>query len=91
MSKPLRVRRVPPYFGEPYWERETPREIRTGNLVLRYYREAGKLQVSVRCRNYLTGDEWRGTTVTLDQDDLQANPEALRLLLDVLRAWEESR
>jgi len=91
MSKPVRARRVPPYFGEPYWERETPREVRTGNLVLRYYWEAGKLQVSVRCRNYLTGDEWRGTTVTLDQDDFQENPEALRFLLDVLRAWEESR
>ena len=91
MSKPLRVRRVPPNFGEPYWERETPKEARTGNPVLQYYREAGKLQVSVRCRNYLTGAEWSGRTVTLDQDDLQANPEALRFLLDVLREWEESR
>lgn len=91
MSKPLRARRVPPYIGEPYWERETPKEVRTGNLVLRYYREAGKLQVSARCRNYLPGDEWTCKTVTLDQDDLQANPEALGLLLRVLRAWEESR
>ncbi|HHY35953.1 MAG TPA: hypothetical protein GX510_10080 [Firmicutes bacterium] len=91
MSKPLRARRVPPYFGEAYWERETPKEVFTARLALAYYPEAGKLQVSLYWTDRETREKKRGKTLVLNREDFQANPEALAFLLNVLREWEESR
>ena len=91
MSKPVRARRVPPYFGEPYWERETPKEANMARVALAYYPEAGKLQVSLLWVDIKTGEKKRGKTVTLDREDFPANPEALAFVRQVLQEWEDSK
>lgn len=87
MPKVNNVRRVPVYSGIPYWERETPRTVQTGRLILNYYPIAGKLQVSQAFKDKDTGELRRGKTVTLDQEDLALHGEALKLFADVLLAW----
>lgn len=87
--KPSRARRLPPYRGERYWEKEKPEEVRTGRVALAYYESAGKLQVSYLYRDRETGQLMRGKTVTLDYEDLACHPEARNLLAKVLEAWRE--
>lgn len=82
------ARKVPPYRGEPYWEREKPEEAATGRLALAYYPRAGKLQVSLLWPDRETGEKRRGKTVTLDQEDLALHPEALGLLARVVADWQ---
>lgn len=59
----------------------------TEKLILSYYPEAGRLQISRRWDNE-QGPQ-RGKTVTLDSEDLQLNPEVLNLLIEALGDWQE--
>ncbi|MEW6459040.1 MAG: hypothetical protein AB1441_08245 [Bacillota bacterium] len=89
MPKVNTARRVPVYRGEPYWERERPEVVETGRLILSYFKEAGKLQISQAYKDPQTGELKRGKTVTLDQEDLALHPEARGLLQAALDAWSE--
>ena len=61
-----------------YWEKETPREINTGKQIIRYYQEAGKLQISNPPRMSPQGEERPGKALTLCIDTLlEGNPEAM--------------
>ncbi|TDA70640.1 MAG: hypothetical protein D9V47_00060 [Clostridia bacterium] len=88
MNKPATVRKLPPYRGQPYWEREKPQEAQTDRIALSYYPQAGKLQISLLWPDRETGEKRRGRTVTLDQEDLALHPEARALLADFLEAAE---
>ena len=87
MVKPVRARKVPPYRGERYWEKEKPEEAFTDRVVLAYYPRAGKLQISILWPDPETGEKRRGRTVVLDYEDLQMHPEARALLERVLEEW----
>jgi hypothetical protein len=87
MPKPATVRRVPPYRGERYWEKEEPQEAMTDRIALAYFPQAGKLQISLLWPDRETGEKRRGKTVTLDYEDLQAHPDALDLLSRVAAEW----
>ena len=60
-----------------YWETETPTTVDTGKNILRYFAEAGKLQVSMP----YWGDENKpGKTVTVNVAAIMENTEALELM-----------
>ncbi|TDA64504.1 MAG: hypothetical protein D9V47_13795 [Clostridia bacterium] len=86
MPKPVVARKLPPYRGQPYWEREKPQEVKTGRIWLSYYPGAGKLQIA----GYFTkdGEDVRTKVVTLNQEDLTLHPAAKALLSDFLTAAE---
>jgi hypothetical protein len=67
------------YPGEPYWEREQPREARTGRLWLSYFPQAGKLQIR---RFWLDRDgrPRRAQGLTLDVEDFAVHLGAVELL-----------
>ncbi|MDP2859305.1 MAG: hypothetical protein Q8P50_15215 [Bacillota bacterium] len=77
------------YVGDPYWERERPRETDTAKVRVSYFPEAGKLQIAQLFTDRDTGEAKRGRTVTLDQEDLTLHPAARALILEVLEAWRE--
>jgi hypothetical protein len=77
-----------PYRGEPYWEKEQPVEAAGRRVALSYYRQAGRLQVSRLYRDRESGEVRRGTTVTLDQEDLALHPSLRELLARVLEDWQ---
>lgn len=81
------VRKLPPYRGERYWEKEKPIEAQTDRVALAYYPKAGKLQISALWPDRGTGEKRRGKTVTLDQEDMALHPEALKLLVRALEEW----
>lgn len=72
------------YPGSAYWERETPEQAKMARAWLSYYPQAGKLQVSIAYRDRASGEPRKGTTVTLDAEDLRQHPEALALLRRVV-------
>jgi hypothetical protein len=76
-----------PYRGTPYWERESPEEARAGNVLLRWYPQAGKLQCHRLFRTQ-EGQERTAAVVTLDIEALALAPEARRVLETVLRQAE---
>jgi len=63
-----------------YWEHETPKVVDTGKNVLRYFPEAGKLQISMPYWTNDAGEERPGKTVTLDLTAVQETPEAVELM-----------
>lgn len=73
------------YKGTPYWEKEKPKVAMSERLILSYYPQAGKLQISQRWDR--DGEPQKGKTITLDSEDLQLAPEALTLLIGVLSDW----
>ncbi len=77
------------YRGDPYWQRETPKEADTGNVRVSFYPEAGKLQISQLFTDRDSGEAKRGRTVTLDSEDMTLHPAARALILEVLEAWRE--
>lgn len=87
MSRPTTARKLPPYRGPAYWERERPQEAQTDRIALAYYPQAGKLQISLLWRDRETGEKRRGRTVTIDQEDLALHPEAGELLAKVIADW----
>jgi hypothetical protein len=88
MAKANTARRVPAYKGESYWERETPRTATTGKLILSYFPNAGKLQISQAYQDRETGETRRGRTVTLDVEDVALHLAAREMLADFLAAAE---
>lgn len=74
------------YRGDPYWTQERPHVAITEKLILSYYPQAGKLQISQRWDN--EHGPQKGKTVTLDSEDLQLAPEALKLLIEALGDWQ---
>jgi len=87
MARPATIRKLPPYRGPAYWEKEKPQEVITDRIALAYYPKAGKLQVSLLWLDRETGEKRRGKTVTLDQEDFQLHREAKELLARVLEEW----
>jgi len=67
-----------------YWKSNPDIEADTGKNVLRYYREAGKLQVCMPNWTNDAGEEKQGKTVGVDLDALAECPEAVELLKKVL-------
>ena len=69
-----------------YWETEKPVEAKTKRLWLSYFPKAGKLQIASYFKK--DGQDVRAKVVTIDQEDLQLNPPARKLLLRVLEEWK---
>lgn len=67
-----------------YWTEETPTIIDTGANVLRYYPQAGKLQVSLPDWLNKEGDSCQGKTVAVDVEALQTSTTAMALLAQIL-------
>ena len=65
---------------EKYWESEKPLVITTGKNVLRYFKAAGKLQISNPNWTDKNGEEKPGKTVTLDLTSLRETEGGLDLL-----------
>jgi hypothetical protein len=86
MSKVLNIRQVPPQQSAPFWERETPVEVRTKHVALCYFPETGWLQVSKLYRDAETGEQRYGKTVTAGKAELQ-NPEFTNLLARIAEDW----
>jgi len=76
------------YFREKYWEQEEPREAFTNRISVTYYKEAGKLQLSLL---YVNGDgeKKRGKTVTLDAEDMQLHPVAVDVIKSFLAGIDD--
>lgn len=66
-----------------YWENETPTIIKTDKNVLRFYKDAEKLQVSVPDWD-CDGVMRQGRTVTLDVKSLRQNADALHVLNEII-------
>jgi hypothetical protein len=62
-----------------YWECEVPTVADTGKNILRYFKDAGKLQVSMPNWTDANGETKPGKAVTLDLAALRATPEALEM------------
>lgn len=73
-------------YANEYWKTEKPIEAKTKRIWLSYFPKAGKLQVA----SYFKKDDQdvRAKVVTLDQEDLQLNPQARKLLLRALEEWK---
>ena len=67
-----------------YWEQEQPKVVDTGKNILRYFPQAGKLQVCQPNWTDGTGQEKQGKTVTLDIQALTEMPEAVDILKEIL-------
>ena len=67
-----------------YWENEQPTTIDTGKNILRYFKEAGKLQVSQPNWINKENEEKPGKTVTVDLKALKETPEALKLIKQII-------
>lgn len=63
-----------------YWEKETPETATTTKNILRYFPEAGKLQISMPSWKNEAGEEKTGKTVTLDITALKTSPDALGII-----------
>lgn len=67
-----------------YWTEETPTIADTGANVFRYYKNAGKLQVSLPDWLNKEGDSCQGKTVAVDVEALQGSAKAVSLLTQLL-------
>ena len=73
-----------------YWERETPLVCETTKNSLRWFSEAGRLQVSAApWEDKTTGEQRPGKMVSLNVTALTGNPEAVRILTEVLRTIQD--
>lgn len=72
-----------------YWDAETPLIADTGKNVLRYFRQAKKLQVSNPYWIDAQGNQQNGKTITLDIAAAAENAEAVRVLKAVLADIEQ--
>lgn len=68
------------YRGPRYWEQEQPRTASTEKLLVSYYPNAGKFQVSTLWKDKESGEVKPGRTAVLDAGELATNPDALILL-----------
>jgi hypothetical protein len=63
-----------------YWETEKPIIADTGKNILRYFEDAGKLQVSMPNWTDPNGASKPGKTITLDVAAIKNNAEAMDIL-----------
>ena len=66
-----------------YWENEKPIEADTGKNTMRYFKEAGKLQISGANWQNDKGETIRGKTVTLDITALKGSSEAMSIIKQI--------
>ena len=73
-----------------YWERETPLVCETTKNSLRWFSEAGRLQISATPReDKTTGEQRPGKMVSLNVTALTGNPEAVRIFSEVLQTIQD--
>uniref|UniRef100_A0A7C2E2V0 Uncharacterized protein n=1 Tax=Ammonifex degensii TaxID=42838 RepID=A0A7C2E2V0_9THEO len=72
-------------YGEAYWTKEQPIEVKTKRVWLSYFPQAGKLQLATYFKK--DGEDIRAKVVTLDQEDIALHPEARDLILRALEDW----
>jgi hypothetical protein len=72
-----------------YWENETPEVIKTERNMIKYYPNAGKMQVAGVYKDAVTGEVKQGKTATLDIEDAAAYSEALDLIQSFIDASRE--
>ena len=73
-----------------YWERETPLICESTKNSLRWFPEAGRLQVSAApWEDKTTGEQRPGKMVSLNVTALAGNAEAVRILTEVLEAIKD--
>lgn len=73
-----------------YWEKETPMLCETTKNTLRWFSEAGRLQVSAApWEDKTTGETRPGKMVSLNVTALAGNAEAVRILTEVLEAIKD--
>lgn len=65
-------------------EKEDIIQAKTERLLLQHFVAVGKLGISYRCIDHLTGEERIGKTLDLYQQDIAEAPEAQYLLLEFL-------
>ena len=66
-----------------YWENEQPVTVDTGRNIIRFFKTAEKLQVSLPYWKDSNGQEKPGRTVTLDIGALRGSPEALKIIRQI--------
>lgn len=70
-----------------YWEHETPLICETTKNTLRWFPQAGRLQVSAApWEDRATGEQRPGKMVSLNVTALAGNSEAVRIFNEVLEA-----
>ena len=67
-----------------YWETTPDVQLDTGRNVLRWFAQAGKLQISMPYWTDSTGEQKPGKTVTIDIDALRETEGAAELFKAVL-------
>lgn len=73
-----------------YWEHETPLICETTKNSLRWFSEAKRLQISAApWEDRVTGEQRPGKMVSLNVTALTGNPEAVRILTEVLKAIKD--
>ena len=73
-----------------YWEKETPLICETSKNSLRWFSEAGRLQISAApWEDKTTGEQRPGKMVSLNVTALAGNAEAVRILTEVLEAIKD--
>ena len=71
-----------------YWETETPAVVDTGKNILRYFEQAGKVQISMPNWKNADGENKPGKTVTVDiaalvNDDVEIRRQAADLFFHI--------
>ena len=69
-----------------YWERETPQTAQSEHNIIKYFKEAGRLQVAGLFVDRETNEPRQGKTATLSAEDCALNP----VLLDLLQEFIDS-
>lgn len=73
-----------------YWLFETPLVCETTKNSLRWFPEAGRLQVSAApWEDKMTGEQRPGKMVSLNVTALAGNPEAVRIFSEVLQTIQD--
>ena len=66
-----------------YWEQETPEQKQTERNIIKYFKQAGRLQIAGLFVDKGTNELRQGKTATLDVEDCAIHPE----MLDILQAF----
>ena len=72
-----------PRYGDAYWDRERPTEAEAGSTLIRYFRQAGKVQFH-RTFTASSGERRTAAVVTIDVEALALSAQAVQLLRQAL-------
>ena len=84
--------------GRKYWLYEEPETHETGKNVIRYYREAGKIQIAMPDYTDAYKDKWTGRLIeqkkpgkltALDLEALADDPDTLEWLISILQEVQQ--